>query len=265
LSPLSVNFTNESSGTIASWQWDFGDGSLSDQQNPTHIYNFPGTYAVSLTAIGPLGSSTETKANYITVYGPEPPVAAFSAFPLSGVTPLSVNFTDGSTGTIDTWSWDFGDGYVSNQRNPTHVYEVQGTYSVSLTVTGGSVSDTGTMIDYITVVSPDAPDLNGRLKAFHLYEFGVSIGLTIRIENTGNQKADRFKLAFYLSNDGITLGELLRERDLLGLRAGYVKDVTFKYGSPDALSGRYIIVLFDSSDQVLETDETNNKIIIRIP
>jgi PKD repeat protein len=113
------------------------------------------------------------------------PVAAFSAFPLSGVAPLSVNFTDGSTGTIDTWDWAFGDGDSSSERNPAHIYEVQGTYSVSLTATGDSVSDTETMIDYITVISPDAPDLSGGCKEFHSYEFGQRIVAKVQVINTG--------------------------------------------------------------------------------
>jgi PKD repeat protein len=194
------------------------------------------------------------------------PVAGFKAFPMSGLAPLNVNFTNESTGTITSWKWTFGDGSTSEQQNIYHVYNSPGTYSVSLTVTGLLGSDTETKTNYIIVVSADAPDLSGRVKEFHLYEFGEQIKATIQIANTGKQKTDRFKVALYLSSDGITPGELLDEEAIMGgLKGGKVKDVTFKYESAVSLSGRYIIVLVDSGDQVLETNETNNKVTIRIP
>lgn len=88
-----------------------------------------------------------------------PPTAAFSADPLTGGGPLEVQFTDESEtpypeGTIDTWSWDFGDQGTSPLRNPVHVYDTPGTYTVSLTVTAASGEDTETRVHYITVVEP---------------------------------------------------------------------------------------------------------------
>jgi PKD repeat protein len=65
--PLSpVQFTDESDGTIADWQWNFGDTNTSDQQNPSHSYTQLGTYTVTLTITGN-GTDSETKTNYITV------------------------------------------------------------------------------------------------------------------------------------------------------------------------------------------------------
>jgi len=65
--PLTVEFTDLSAGEVASWEWDFGDGSTSTQQNPSHLYETPRRYAVSLTAGNASGSDTETKARYIVV------------------------------------------------------------------------------------------------------------------------------------------------------------------------------------------------------
>jgi PKD repeat protein len=65
--PLAVNFTDLSTGSITDWAWDFGDGGTSTEQNPTHTYNTPDTYTVSLTVTDPGGSDTETKIDYITV------------------------------------------------------------------------------------------------------------------------------------------------------------------------------------------------------
>ncbi|HUU09409.1 MAG TPA: caspase family protein [Phycisphaerae bacterium] len=82
---------------------------------------------------------------------PPPPTAAFAAHPTSGPAPLAVTFTDESTGSIETWSWDFGDGATSAGQNPTHTYASTGTYTVSLTVTGpGGGSDTATAIVSVT-------------------------------------------------------------------------------------------------------------------
>ena len=65
--PLTVQFTDQSTGKITSWFWDFGDGETSTEQNPTHTYNSTGYFTVSLTVTGPGGSDTETKENYIHV------------------------------------------------------------------------------------------------------------------------------------------------------------------------------------------------------
>lgn len=81
------------------------------------------------------------------------PVAAFSGTPLSGTAPLSVTFTDASTNTPTSWSWDFGDTGTSTQQNPTHNYTAAGTYTVALTATNAGGSDVETKTGYITVAS----------------------------------------------------------------------------------------------------------------
>lgn len=86
-------------------------------------------------------------------------LAAFSAFPLSGVAPLSVSFTDLSAGDVTQWDWHFGDGGQSDQQNPTYQYTLPGTYTVSLSVTGPEGSDTGVKTDYI-VVAPVGADFD---------------------------------------------------------------------------------------------------------
>lgn len=79
--------------------------------------------------------------------------AGFSGTPTSGAAPLSVFFTDISIGYPETWQWDFGDGYTSDQQNPTHIYENVGTYSVTLTVTGATGSSSVTKNAYVTVTT----------------------------------------------------------------------------------------------------------------
>ena len=77
------------------------------------------------------------------------PVAAFVGSPLSGNVPLTVAFTDESTGSPTSWLWNFGDGVTSTLQNPTHPYEVSGTYTVSLTATNLGGSDTDTKTGYV--------------------------------------------------------------------------------------------------------------------
>ena len=149
VAPLLVTFTDTSTNAT-SWSWNFGDGvGTSNLQNPTYTYNTPGTYTVTLTATGPGGSDQEIKTNYISVY--EPLVANFSGTPTTGYKPLTAQFTDSSTGVVTAWSWNFGDGGISTEQNPSYTYNNLGTYTVTLTVTGPGGSDAETKVGYITV------------------------------------------------------------------------------------------------------------------
>ncbi len=83
--------------------------------------------------------------------GEDPPVADFSGSPLSGDAPLTVSFTDASSGSPTSWSWMFGDGGTSTQQNPAYTYTADGSYTVTLIATNAYGSDTETKADYITV------------------------------------------------------------------------------------------------------------------
>ena len=158
--PLTVNFTDVSTGDIASWSWDFGDDSPSSQQNPTHMYQEAGTYTVCLEVIGPSGSDTECKTDYITVVAT--PDADFTADITSGCSPLTVHFTDQSTGA-SSWSWDFGDDGTSTDQNPSHTYSCNCgpcMYDVSLTIGSTCGTDTETKTDYIAVLTPPVADFS---------------------------------------------------------------------------------------------------------
>ncbi|MFT7541165.1 MAG: PKD repeat protein, partial [Gammaproteobacteria bacterium] len=156
VAPLSVSFTDQSSGTATGWSWDFGDGASSSSQSPSHVYGAPGTYTVSLTATAPGESDTLVETNYIVV-SDAPPVADFAADVTTGVEPLTVNFSDLTSGNVSSWSWDFGDGASSSAQNPAHVFGSAGTYTVSLTSTGLGGSDGEVKAGYIVVTN--APPL----------------------------------------------------------------------------------------------------------
>ena len=155
--PLTVAFTDTSTGDPTKWKWDFGDGATSTQQNPKHKYSKIGSYTVKLTATNAKGGNTITKADYIKVV--TKPVAAFSATPTSGKAPLTVEFTDESTGIPTRWKWSFGDGTISREQNPEHQYLQEGKYKVTLTVSNVAGGNTITKTNYITVTTNTRPGI----------------------------------------------------------------------------------------------------------
>ncbi|MGA9188117.1 MAG: PKD domain-containing protein, partial [Methanosarcina sp.] len=152
--PLNVIFTDTSTGSPTAWKWNFGDGTTSTAKNPTHTYSAVGNYTVKLTATNAAGSNTVTESNYIKVASTlQTPVASFTSNVTSGNVPLSVAFTDKSTGSPTSWKWSFGDGKTSTQQSPTHTYSAAGNYNVKLTATNAAGSNTVTESNYIKVAS----------------------------------------------------------------------------------------------------------------
>jgi len=87
---------------------------------------------------------------------PGPPTADFFAEPTVGTAPLTVSFNNLSSGDVTEWLWEFGDGTSSNEKEPTHIYQDPGTYTVRLTATGPAGSDTNEKPDYISVMQPSS-------------------------------------------------------------------------------------------------------------
>ena len=162
LKPLTVQFTDTSTNTPTSWSWTFGDGGTSTAKNPSHVYANAGNYTVTLTATNVAGGDIESKTNYIVVSNPLPPVANFTGTPTSGLKPLNVQFTDTSTNNPTSWAWDFdNNGTVdSTVKNPSHIYGTAGSYTVKLTATNGSGSDSETKTNYVVVSNPPPPVAN---------------------------------------------------------------------------------------------------------
>ena len=146
-----VFFYNSSTGPGLIYAWDFGDGTTSSQKNPAHSYNREGTYTVSLTINDVYGcSSTISKSNYVRIANPG---AGFSLSDSAGTCPpLVVNFTNTSS-NYSKWTWDFGDGNTSIERNPSHFYSAVGTYNAKLTITGPG-GCTSQKIKQINVAGP---------------------------------------------------------------------------------------------------------------
>lgn len=140
--PLPVQFADLStpgSGTISSWEWDFGDGNLSNLQNPTHTYTAAGNFNVTLRVRNNFGcSKIISKTAYIRILSGVLADFSFSAPPTCSP-PTPVSFSQQATGpSITSYLWNFGDGNNSTQPNPSNTYTTPGTYTVSLTVTNSA-------------------------------------------------------------------------------------------------------------------------------
>lgn len=131
-------FTSQSTdpdGTVVSWTWNLGDGSLGNGSVVRHTYTSLGTYTVTLTVMDENGA-TSVLNKTLTVVNSRP-VASFSV-PTNVDSLLDIQFNDSSydlDGSIRSWSWNFGDGGTSNERSPTHTYLRPGSYAVELVVT----------------------------------------------------------------------------------------------------------------------------------
>jgi PKD repeat protein len=126
----------------------------------------------------PITEAAVTSSDSVTITGyilpHTAPDANFTATPVSGTAPLTVQFTDLSTGSPTGWQWDFEyDGIIdSTEQSPPHIYTVAGTYSVSLTVTNLQGSDTLVRTGYITVAPQDPLT---RIRTLEAYANGLSI------------------------------------------------------------------------------------------
>ncbi|MES2284853.1 MAG: PKD domain-containing protein [Bacteroidota bacterium] len=149
-----VHLTNNSSsisGSIVSHNWDFGDGTSSAQQSPAYLYDTSGTFNVKLKITSDKGCSDSSTAS-ITIH-PNPDAQFFT---LNFCDKASILFNDSSsifsTDTIQSWTWDFGDGSpFSTNQNSSHLYNAIGSYSSKLMVVsnfGCSDSITKTTIVY---------------------------------------------------------------------------------------------------------------------
>ncbi|MCF1192322.1 PKD domain-containing protein [Mangrovimonas sp. AS39] len=153
---LEVSFFSASNYAV-SLEWDFGDGNTSTNVNPVHNYESVGTYTVTLKATGAVGT-TPSVASKVIVVEQINPIASFSY----EVTDLTVVFTNTSDLGV-TYEWDFGDGTISTEENPSYTYSEPGEYTVILTVNGVEGSTPSTFMASIAV--------------------GVSVFVPVEVEN----------------------------------------------------------------------------------
>lgn len=163
--PVTVQFTDTSTLSPLSWSWAFGDGDTSTLQNPTHTYLNAGSYTVTLTVTTGGGSSSLSKG--FTALIPRP-VASFTPNPITGAAPVTIQFTDTSTGNATSWAWNFGDGTTSVSQNPSHIFYAGGYYVVTMYASnaGGQSLNTYSYTLQITPIpgvpsNPNGTTING--------------------------------------------------------------------------------------------------------
>ncbi|MCB9203489.1 MAG: PKD domain-containing protein [Flavobacteriales bacterium] len=188
--PFTVNFTNTSFNAVSNY-WNFGDGSGSTEENPTHTYQTAGTYDVDLFVYS--GSGNDSVSVMQQIHVNPSPVANFSNFEVNHETGSdTVQFADNSVFAV-SWYWDFDDpasGPLNNstEQNPLHVFNSNGQYDVSLVVTNiYGCSDSITKTSSVNVGLQDVPDAVG----FSVYPNPVSESLNVSFE------ANEAKVASY--------------------------------------------------------------------
>jgi|GEM_PF-5381211 len=126
-----VTFNDLSQNTPTSWQWTFGDNTPAVSiQNPSHAFTAAGTYTVTLTATN--GGGQSVRSHSLTV-GDPPSNVVFSVDKPSPLVGDTIRFTASSTGgTVDTWTWNFGDGTTASGQVTTHSFATANTYGVSV-------------------------------------------------------------------------------------------------------------------------------------
>jgi PKD repeat protein len=154
-----VNFTDLSSGPPTNWLWTFTGGtpSTSSVKNPSGIvYNIPGTYPVKMKIWNSNGSDSIVKTNYIAVGNAQAPAADFSADKTVLCEGEIVHLTDESANCPTSWIWDIGpstytfiQGTSATNQNPVIQFDAPGTYTVRLTATNPTGSNSVTKLNYI--------------------------------------------------------------------------------------------------------------------
>jgi PKD repeat protein len=122
---LNLTFADASAHNPTSWSWNFGDGTTSDLENPTHTFPEPGIYTVCLSVSSICGTSQTCQTIGVTCNAPQSNFTYMNS-------ELAVDFTDISTNTPGNWFWTFGDGNSSTAQNPTHTFSSPGNYLVCL-------------------------------------------------------------------------------------------------------------------------------------
>ena len=211
--PLPVQFTDQSnagSGSIATWQWDFGDGFTSTQQNPSHIYENSGNFNVTLQVTNSHGcTNTIARNQYIRIN-----TGVRAGFTNSSLNtckpPVVINFQNTSTGTgALNYQWSFGDGNFSSATSPSYTYNSSGSFTVKLIATNSSgCSDTVTTTNAISV---------GNVKAaFSSGNDSVCMGNSISFKNTSTPSASSVLWSFG-DNTSSTLANPVKNYSLSGI------------------------------------------------
>jgi gliding motility-associated-like protein len=231
--PVRVNFTDLSTtppgSSIISWEWDFGDGATSTQQNPSHTYTNTGFYTVTLIVRSSTGCSrTISRARYVRVVDG---VETDFDFTLSRSCrpPYSVTFQNQSNGpgTI-TYAWNFGNGQTSNASNPSTVYNAPGTYTVRLNA-ASNFGCSGSIQKTVTI-NQTTTDFTGPTN--------VCLGQPATFQNNSSEVPNA---SFWHFGDGTTSAQTNPVKTYLAAGTYNVKMINFFENCTDSLTKTVVV------------------------
>ncbi len=160
---LKVDFENLSEG-FDEISWDFGDGNISTEADPSHTYGEEDIYQVILTVI----NACDTVIMIQSINLNTSPTAGFISNDTEGCLPFTVDYTNNSSINTDTWAWSFPGGTpaTSTEENPIVIYETAGTYDVTLIVSNETGEDSDVITDLIVVSDVPTIDFDFEKDAF---------------------------------------------------------------------------------------------------
>ena len=154
-----INFdasnSSDTDGSIASYDWSFGDGSRSSGATAQHTYSVSGTYPVTLTTTDDDGASASSTQS-VNVHVNVAPIANFTTTTRKLLASFDGSLSSDSDGSVASYAWNFGDGTTGNGVSPTHLYTAAGNYPVVLTVTDNEHAS-GVVSNQVTTVANVAP------------------------------------------------------------------------------------------------------------
>ncbi len=232
--PYNAVFANNSLGGL-NFSWDFGDGTTSTEDSPTHLYSNVGTYTVRLRAFDSTSCNKVDSTSFTITVSPIPS-ASFTYNPNPPVENTITNFVNQSTAAT-SYLWNFADGDTSSDTNPQHLFPATSTYNVCLKASNDAGCSDDTCVSVRSLIKPlvDVP------KAFTPGRFGING--QIRVEGFGIAEMrwaiyNRWGQKVYETNnrktgwDGTFKGKI-QPMDVYS----YTLDVTFSDGSKARKTG----------------------------
>jgi len=275
-SPYSVSFNDLtiSDTPITFWHWDFGDGTISNQENPVHTYNYQSNFTVSLFVIDQNGcQNLLVKDDYISVFKPVANFAANDTTACNGS--LDVNFTNLSEGEF-SYLWSFGDGDQATIENPQHTYEL-GIFSPQLIITDAhNCKDTLQKNDYIQVVDLIAEFLTNKdtlcideiveftntseLTSSYYWDFGDGNNSTEISPTHSYTEAGDYNVTLFIENENSCSSSFSKLINIEGVTANFAVETDFacelpaqiEYSNLSSNAQTYLWTFKDTLSSVLE-------------
>jgi large repetitive protein len=275
-SPLTVQFTDTSTYNPTSWLWDFGDGTNSTEQNPTHTYNTTGTYTVTLTAANNNGNNTTTQTDLIKVGTPEL-VTSNLEIPTNTTTgtTYTINTTVTNTGITDAGTFvvklydnnvqvgkivvnelTAGASTILNFNwTPTttgnHILSVIADVNKQINETNRTNSQITQNVNVIASTLPElvVSDLQIPIDPVN----GTTYTINVTVTNTGNSDTGEFVVKLYDNN--VQVGKIVVNE----LTAGASTILNFNW-TPTTTGNHILSVIADANKQINETNRNNNQI-----